>query len=62
MGILGERPIEEMAAGLLERLDLPDEILASALFRLLGDVDGRSVGRVATGAGGTVASSAASRA
>ncbi len=38
-----------LAAGLADGLDLPDEILAAAALRLVGDLDGKALGRIASG-------------
>jgi hypothetical protein len=43
-----------VAAGLLDRLELPDELLASAVLGLIDDIDGRTLGRIATGAAAAI--------
>ncbi len=43
-----------VVAGTLERLNLPDELLASSVLTLIDDLDGEALGRIATGAAAAV--------
>lgn len=43
-----------VVAGVLERLNLPDELLASAVLGLIDDLDGEALGRIATGAAAAI--------
>jgi hypothetical protein len=43
-----------VVAGVLERLNLPDELLASSVLGLIDDLDGETLGRIATGAAAAI--------